>query len=239
MIDHSHIERNLSLLREEISRSARRLGTPPATLVCVTKSGSDEQVLALARFGATDLAENRPQELVRRAALLRAHGFSPRMHQIGNLQKNKVKPILRDAELIHSLDSLSLAQEIDRVCARENMRARVLIEINSGKEANKGGIAPEDALRFYEQIRPLSHLDIFGMMTMAPRCQSAAEYRPYFRLTKQLFDTVAERYGYDTDAPVLSMGMTDSYAVAIEEGATLVRVGRKLFSTTEEESQNV
>jgi pyridoxal phosphate enzyme (YggS family) len=199
------------------------------TLVCVTKSGSDEELLALAHFGATDMGENRPQEAARRKALLSENGFDIAMHEIGNLQTNKVKLIADKCTLIHSLDSLSLAKEIDKQGKKLSKKIPVLLEINSGREENKGGILPEDALTFCEQLRDFPNLALSGVMTMGPNLETSEEYRPYFRVTKEIFDAIAARFGYETQTPVLSMGMSDSYVTAIEEGATLVRVGRRLF----------
>ncbi len=198
------------------------------TLVAVTKSGTDDELLALARAGATDIGENRPQELCRRGDLLRGCGLSPRLHEIGNLQKNKVRHIISDVALIHSLDSLGLAREIDRRAAEAGRRVPVLIEINSAKEDAKGGVLPEDAEEFFLEVRRYENLIVSGIMTMGPVCDDPEEMRPYFRLTKEIFDRLEKAYGFE-GTPTLSMGMSDSYRVAIEEGATLVRVGRRLF----------
>ena len=224
-----YIKENYEELKSEIDALAKSLDRPPVTLVCVTKSGTDEELLALAHFGATDMGENRPQEASRRKELLSENGFSVNMHEIGNLQTNKVKLIADKCTLIHSLDSLSLAKEIDKQARKLGRRIPVLIEINSGREENKGGILPEDALAFCESIREYEGLALYGVMTMGPNLETSEEYRPYFKETKKIFDTIADRYGYATETPILSMGMSDSYVTAIEEGATLVRVGRRLF----------
>ncbi|MBQ7406759.1 MAG: YggS family pyridoxal phosphate-dependent enzyme [Clostridia bacterium] len=225
----SYIKKNYEELKGEIDALAKNLGRPPVTLVCVTKSGTDEELLALAHFGATDMGENRPQEASRRKELLSENGFSAVMHEIGNLQTNKVRLIADKCALIHSLDSLSLAKEIDKQAKKLGRKIPVLIEINSGREENKGGILPEDALAFCESIREFEGLALYGVMTMGPNLEASEEYRPYFKETKKIFDTIGTRYGYATESPVLSMGMSDSYVTAIEEGATLVRVGRRLF----------
>ena len=224
-----YIEKNYRELKSEIDTLCKKLGRPPVTLVCVTKSGSDEELLALARFGATDMGENRPQEVARRKTLLAENGFDVQMHEIGNLQTNKVKLIAEKATLIHSLDSISLAKEIDKQAKKLGRKIPVLLEINSGREENKGGILPEDALSFCEELKEFEGLALSGVMTMGPNLDTSEEYRPYFKETKKIFDAIAERFGYETSEPVLSMGMSDSYVTAIEEGATLVRVGRRLF----------
>ena len=222
-----YIKSNYLSLLSDINRLAEKVGNR-VTLVAVTKSGSDEELLALADAGVTDVGENRPGELRRRGDLLKSNGFCPALHEIGNLQRNKVKLIIDDVCLIHSLDSLSLAEEIDKQAKRVGRRVPVLIEINSAREEQKGGILPENAEDFIILVQGLSGIEVVGLMTMGPVCESPEDMRPYFRETKQLFDRLSEKYGFS--GGILSMGMSDSYAVAIEEGATLVRVGRKLFN---------
>lgn len=226
-MDYGYVYENYNALKEEIADLGARAGRE-VTLVCVTKSGSDEEVLALADAGMTDLGENRPQSLCQRGELLRGAGYEPRMHEIGNLQRNKVKYIAERVALIHSLDSIELAAEINRQAERHGRRIPVLIEINSGREEAKGGIMPEAAEDFFLEVRKFGGLAVSGLMTMGPALDDAEQMRPYFRLTKEIFEKIKNTYGFEGDE-ILSMGMSDSYAVAIEEGATLVRVGRKLF----------
>ena len=224
---YGYIKENYESLLAEISRLGACAGNS-VTLVAVTKSGTDEELVALARAGAADIGENRPQELKRRGDLLKECGLSPRLHEIGNLQKNKVKQIIADVALIHSLDSLELAREIDRRAEAVGRRVPVLIEINSARETAKGGILPEDAEEFFREVRKYPNLIVSGVMTMGPVCDDPEQIRPYFRLTKEIFEELKTKYGFE-GTPTLSMGMSDSYKVAIEEGATLVRVGRRLF----------
>ena len=228
MENYSYIKKNYDELVEEIRLLGEKYGRE-VTLVAVTKSGSDEELLALAGVGASDIGENRPQELVRRGNLLSEKGFTPRLHEIGNLQRNKVKSIIGSVHLIHSLDSYSLALEIDKQAKLVGRKVPVLIEVNSAAEEAKGGIAPEECEEFYQKISRLDSLLISGIMTMGPVVDDPEEMRPYFRLTKELFDKMNEKYGFEQGG-ILSMGMSDSYRVAIEEGATLVRVGRMIFN---------
>ena len=222
-----YVKNNYTSLAEEVDRLGKEAGRK-VTLVAVTKSGSDEELLALANAGVSDIGENRPTELQRRGDLLMKSGYMPRLHEIGNLQRNKVKLIVGEVYLIHSLDSLELAKEIDKQAKKIDRKIKVLIEINSGRESQKGGIMPEDAEEFYLKVKELSHIEVVGLMTMGPVCEDSEEMRPYFRETKELFDRLNRRYGFPGGG-ILSMGMSDSYKVAIEEGSTLVRVGRKLF----------
>ena len=227
-MSYEYVRENYESLMDEIASIAARVGTAVPTLVAVTKSGTDEELLALAAAGVRDIGENRPQELIRRGALLHDAGYTPHLHEIGHLQSNKAARIARVATLIHSVGSLSLARELSRVGGLLGQDVPILLEINSACEESKSGVMPDDAFRFFESVRDLSHLCICGLMTMGPNVEPE-DIRPYFRLTKSIFDSVHTRYGFDTDAPVLSMGMSDSFGVAIEEGSTLVRVGRRLF----------
>ena len=226
MAGFEYIEDNFKALLSEVDLLSKKVGRK-ITIVAVTKSGSDEELLALCKAGATDIGENRPGELRRRADLLKAHGLQPTLHEIGNLQRNKVKLIIPDVALIHSLDSISLAEEIDKQAKKVGRIVPVLIEINSGREEQKGGIFPEEAEKFLLALKDFSSIEVAGLMTMGPVCCNPEEMRPYFRETKELFDRLDKAYGFS--GGILSMGMSESYAVAIEEGATLIRVGRRLF----------
>ncbi len=227
MSDFGYIKKNLDELLSEIEELSR-LKNQKVTLVAVTKSGSDEELLALASAGALNIGENRPQELKRRGDLLKENGFAPSLHEIGNLQRNKVKLICQSVALIHSLDSYELALEIDKRAKEAGRIIPVLVEINSAEEGQKGGILPSDAEEFIQRISKLEALRVEGLMTMGPVCEDPEEIRPYFRKTKELFDLLRDK-GCFVGEGILSMGMSDSYRVAIEEGSTLVRVGRRLF----------
>ena len=227
MTEFDYVKRNYEELLEEIEILSSKLGFKAPTLVSVTKSGTDEELLALARAGALDIGENRPGEVKRRGEILKAAGFLPRMHEIGSLQTNKVKLIADSAYLIHSLDSERLAAEINKRCEALNRKIPVLIEVNSGREEQKGGIFPEAAEEFAAKIKEYKNLELRGLMTMGPLSEEGEALRPYFRETKRLFDKL--HCYFETESPILSMGMSDSFRVAIEEGSTLVRVGRRLF----------
>lgn len=227
MSDFGYIKNNFDALTYEIGELSARAGRD-VTLVAVTKSGTDEELIALAECGIRDIGENRPQELVRRAELLSLHGYHPRLHEIGNLQRNKVRSIIRLADLTHSVGKLSLAETVSREALAAGITARVLIEINSAEEENKGGIEPERAEDFLLALRELPSIEVMGLMTMGPPTDDGEVLRPYFRKTKYIFDTLNDKYGFPSGG-ILSMGMSDSYAVAIEEGSTLVRVGRRFF----------
>ena len=228
MMNFDYIHKNFGELSEEIRTLGERYGRE-ITLVSVTKSGSDDELCALCSAGALDIGENRPGELERRGKLLSEKGFTPRLHEIGNLQRNKVKLIIESVSLIHSLDTLALAREINKQAERVGRCVPVLIEVNSAREEQKGGVLPEDVEGFLLEVKKLPNIAVSGLMTMGPVVDDPELIRPYFRLTRELFERLASTYGFAGDG-ILSMGMSDSYKVAIEEGSTLVRVGRRLFS---------
>lgn len=227
--DFGYIRDNLFRIREECAARADALGLPQPRLVAVTKSATNEEVIALVRdFGHREIAENRTSLFCERYGLFE-DGERPQMHLIGSLQTNKVKYIAGKTDLIHSLDSERLAQEIEKQAAKRDVTIRVLMEINSAKEEAKGGILPEEAERFAESLAVYPHLVLSGVMTMGPVLSDSEGYRPYFRRTAAILRRLTDKgYIKEGDA-VLSMGMSDSFGVAIEEGATIVRVGRALF----------
>ena len=218
MGDFEYIKKNLERIQNEICGRA--------TLVCVSKSASDDELINLVRLGVSDIAENRPQELSRRHELLKSAGLSVNMHQIGTLQRNKVKLVVPFCKTIQSLDSVRLADEISKCARKQGRTVDVLVEINSAREEQKSGIMPEELSAFLDYVEGLESVSVCGLMTMGPVCESPEELRPYFKETKRLFDENISRFG---KSPILSMGMSESYLTAIEEGANLVRIGRALF----------
>ncbi len=229
MQPYAYIGENLARIQNACRERARALGIPAPTLLAVTKSATAEEVRALVEeFGQAAIAENRTNLFTERYEMF-ADATRPEMHLIGSLQTNKVKYIAGKCALIHSLDSLRLAAEIEKQSAKREIRMRALIEINSGREEAKGGILPEKAEGFAEAVkRDFPHIALSGVMTMAPVCREKEEYRPYFRETASIFRRLKEN-GYFEGDGVLSMGMSESFDVAIEEGATVVRIGRALF----------
>lgn len=228
MSEFDYIKRNYESLLCEIEDISARVGVKAPTLVSVTKSGTDEELLHLAAAGAVDIGENRPGEVKRRGELLRTAGYAPRMHEIGTLQRNKIKYIIDSVHLIHSVDSVKLGADIDRLAEKAGRRVPVLIEVNSAREENKSGVMPEAAEALMCELSEFKNIELVGLMTMGPVCDNAEDIRPYFRATRKLFERLREGYGFGKE-PIMSMGMSDSYRVAIEEGSTLVRVGRRLF----------
>ena len=230
MYPYEYIRDNLKRVTERCLARAEALGISPPSLLAVTKSATNDEVRALVSdLGHGQIAENRTSLFCERYDLF-SDSERPEMHLIGSLQTNKVKYIAGKCALIHSLDSERLAAEIEKQAAKRDIRMRVLIEINSGREEAKGGIFAEDALAFAEKLKlSFPHVALVGIMTMASVCATAEEYRPYFRETASVFHRMREE-GFFEGEGVLSMGMSGSYETAIEEGATVIRVGRALFA---------
>ena len=220
-------------MRRRIAAAAARAGRDPAAvgLVAVTKDVPLDAVAAAVASGVTDIGENRYQEARSKIAALA--GRPVRWHFIGHLQRNKVKYVVECFNIIHSLDSLELAVEIDRRAQATSGAGRVpvLVEVNVGGEATKFGVAPEGAVELVLRAAALPGLDVQGLMTIAPQAGDPEAARLHFRRLRLLAAAVPGAGG-----PVLrhlSMGMSDDFEVAVEEGATLVRVGRAIFGARE------
>ena len=192
------------------------------TLLCATKMQTVEDINYLISLGCKCIGENRVNELLEK---YEQYDKSAELHFIGTLQKNKVKYIIDKVALIHSVDSIGLIEEINKRAEKIGKIMDILLEVNSGREENKGGILPENVCELYEKAKAYKNIRVRGLMTMAPRCETREEYLKYFGLTKELFDKL---FGKDKSA-ILSMGMSESYKYAIEAGATLVRVGSGIF----------
>lgn len=228
MMAFSYVDENLAAIRARIDEAAKRSGGREVTLVAAVKYTDTDHINYLHSLGVNDIGENRVQQLLEHWDALNRENL--RVHFIGTLQKNKVKYIIDKVSMVHSLDSLSLAQEIEKQAAKRGLVMDVLVEINSGMEENKSGISPDEAAVFCEELGQFSHLNLRGFMTMAPKCEKNEEYRKYFRKTSQLCLDIWQKTLHNIGRPILSMGMSDSFEVAIEEGADIVRVGRALFA---------
>jgi pyridoxal phosphate enzyme (YggS family) len=221
------LSRRLNSVRDSVVQACGRADRDPASvrLVAVTKYASVDAITELIDLGHRDFGESRPQQLVERAMLLDDPAVS--WHLIGTLQRNKARRVLPCAAVIHSADSFRLLETLDRLAAELQLRPRVLLEVNISGEASKQGFSVEQLKNDFAQIAGLSQIGLAGLMTMAPFSDDPETSRPVFRRLKKLRDeleTVASRA-----LPELSMGMSGDYAIAIEEGATIVRVGSALF----------
>jgi pyridoxal phosphate enzyme (YggS family) len=209
----------LAQVRAELARRAPQ----PITIVAVTKGFGTEAIRAALDAGLADIGENRVQEAVQKQDEL-ASLTGVRWHLIGHLQRNKARVVAGRFDLVHSLDSLELARELDR---RSQVPQRVLLQVNVAREAQKSGCAPEDAPMLARQIIALEHLRLEGLMTLAPLTDDVDVQRRTFRGLRDLRDRIKEEDG--VWLPTLSMGMSDDYASAVLEGATVIRLGTALF----------
>ena len=230
MIPAEAIAENLENVRRRIAAAALRAGRTPdsVTLVAVTKTVDVGEVRALWELGVRDFAESRVQELQRKQAAL--WDVPVRWHMIGHLQRNKAAKVVRGVELIHSLDNVRLAMELENIAAKQGGPVlRALFEVNVSGEATKGGFRPEEVFDALRQLAGCPHLRVEGLMTMAPYADDPQAARPFFAALRRLRDAVPADLPPNVALRRLSMGMSNDFEVAIEEGADLVRVGTALF----------
>jgi PLP dependent protein len=214
-------------VRERIERARARAGrTDPVTLVAVTKTHPPETVLAAIAAGVADVGENRVQELAAKVADVGRGAV--RWHLIGHLQRNKVRQALPLFDLLHSLDSPRLAEEVSKEAVKAGVEARVLAQVNASGEETKGGFEADEAVDAVGRIAELPGLVVEGLMTMAPFTDDESVVRRTFRRTREVFDRLAGEVEAFR-ALHLSMGMSNDFEIAVEEGATLVRVGSSIF----------
>lgn len=226
----SLLQRNLDAVRGRIAAAARTSGRPAdaVRLVAVTKSVGPEIVRELLPLmGAADFGENRIADAEERAA---AVPKGPTWHLIGHLQANKVRRALNLFPWIHSVDDIDLLTRIDRIAHEEGVRPRILLQVNVSGEASKSGCSPEAVRPLARAAAAARHLDVVGLMTMAPLDREPEASRPWFRGLRALRDELIATGDMPSGFVELSMGMTNDFEIAVEEGATLVRVGRALFS---------
>lgn len=219
---------NAACLRSQRSRES-------VSLVAVTKYARLDWVRALIELGTTHLGESRTQQLEERAALLPENLH---WHFIGPLQRNKVRRTIQHSSLIHSIDSIKLLQAIDRIAAESGLQPQLLIEVNLSGEPNKKGFSREELTSSWNSLCSVSHVKIAGLMTMAAHSADPEQARPVFRELSQLRDQLQSICPPQIALDELSMGMSGDFEVAIEEGATLVRIGSALYEGLESEPEN-
>ncbi len=216
------LEKILSRMEVAATRSGREPGE--VTLVAVSKKYSPEDVCALVEGGQRIFGESRVQEALSKIPLCPGR---LEWHFIGHLQKNKIRKAIGSFALFHGVDSLDLARDIDRIAEEEGQRPKVLLEVNTSGESSKFGFSPEALEAGMEELLAFNRLEIRGLMTMAPAVPDPELARPFFALLRQTRDHLESRFG--AGLPELSMGMSGDFAVAIEEGSTMVRIGTALF----------
>lgn len=212
------IRENVTWILEELPKGV--------TLVGAAKTRTPEEMLEAVEAGLTIIGHNYVQEAEK---AFEAIGSRAKWHLIGHLQSNKAKKAVRIFDMIETVDSMKLARAIDKACANLERSMPVLIEINSGEEAQKAGVLPANAMALIREMAGLAHVDIKGLMTMGPFTGDPEDARPYFRTTKKVFDELGRANIPGVEMTTLSMGMSNSYRVAVEEGANMVRIGTRLF----------
>ena len=219
------LEERVKNVQDTLARESAPWGRPPR-LIAVTKYSTAEQILPLKDLGVTDIGENRVQAIREKLPALEGR-FS--VHLIGQLQSNKVKYIIRDVCMIHSLDHESLAREIDRQAQKANLRMPVLLQVNIAREPQKGGIEEENLFPFLRLCAALPGLHVRGLMTMMPLGAEREIIEGFFSRMRMLLDRCQQENVQGTDMTELSMGMSQDYGLAARHGATMVRVGSALF----------
>jgi pyridoxal phosphate enzyme (YggS family) len=220
------LERVRELMAEAAVRALRR--PDDVKLVAVSKTHSSEVIREAIGAGVTDLGENRVQEAETKIPEVGRH--AARWHLIGHLQSNKARRAVELFDVIHSLDSVALALRLDRMCVELNREELpVMIQVDLGREATKSGVDEAEVAQIVEALKQCEHLRLTGLMTLPPYFETAEQVRPFFRKLRELRDELGSRRAFGDSRGELSMGMTHDYEIAIEEGATIVRVGTAIF----------
>ncbi len=222
------LRENLIQVQENINQACRKAGRDPSevTLIAVSKTKPVSMLETVYEAGVREFGENKVQELTEKYELLPK---DIHWHMIGHLQRNKVKYIVDKACLIHSVDSLRLAEEISRMAQAKQVEADILVEVNIAGEESKFGMTAQEAISLVTEIAALPGIHVRGLMTIAPFVEDPEENRMYFRKMKELSVDINRKNIDNVGMDILSMGMTGDYMVAIEEGATMVRVGTGIF----------
>jgi PLP dependent protein len=223
------IPANVKMIRERIARCCERIGRDPAevTLVAVAKTFPAEMVREVVSAGVRDIGENYVQELQQKRGALNDQNI--RWHFIGHLQSNKARMVAPFAHLIHAVDSVGLARELDRRARDAGRVLDVLVEVNTTGEGSKFGVRPDNTEALISSMRPFPNLRVAGLMTIGPFLPDPEDSRPMFRLLRTLRDSMAAVARDNVTMRHLSMGMTGDFEVAIEEGATIIRIGTAIF----------
>ena len=222
------IQENIKLVEENIKKACEKVGRDvnEVTLIAVSKTKPYTAIEEALPTGVKDYGENKVQELCDKYEILPK---DIKWHMIGHLQRNKVKYLVGKASLIHSVDSIRLAEQIEKEYAKADEIANILIEVNMAQEESKFGITSEETEQLVREIAKFPHIRIKGLMTIAPYTDNPESNRVYFRNMKKLSVDIENKNIDNVSMSVLSMGMTGDYQVAVEEGATLVRVGTGIF----------
>lgn len=228
------IRENIEKIRGRVASICSKTNRNPdaITIVAVSKGRAAEQISEVIRQGITDIGENKVQEALLQYQYLRStvYGKQPvRWHMVGHLQTNKAREAVRIFDLIHSVDSIHLALEINKQAVKINKIQDILIEIKTSPEATKFGMPPEQVIEAIKEMVELKNINIKGLMTIAPLVDNAEKARPYFKTLRELMNKINALGLTACSLQLLSMGMTEDFEVAIEEGANMLRLGRAIF----------
>jgi len=214
---------------KKIDTACKKTGRNPKdiTLLAVSKTVESDRAKEAVEAGIKNLGENKVQELVKKYEELK--NINVKWHMIGHLQKNKVKYIIDKNILIHSVESLSLAEEINKRAKNSNLTADVLIELNIGEEESKFGINEENVYDFIRSMEQFENIRVLGLMTVAPFCENPEDVRWVFKTMKNIYSKISIMNLRNTEMKYLSMGMTNDFEIAIEEGSNIIRIGTAIF----------
>ena len=223
------IKDNIDNIMKRIEDTCKKVGRDPKdiTVIAVSKTVESDRAKEAVEEGINNLGENRVQELIKKYDELKNIDIS--WHMIGHLQKNKVKYIIDKTLLIHSVESLSLAEEINKRAGKNNLIAKVLIELNIGEEESKFGINEEDVYDFITSMEQFENIKVLGLMTVAPFCENPEDVRWVFKKMKNIYDKISNMSLKNAEMKYLSMGMTNDFEIAIEEGSNIIRIGTAIF----------
>jgi pyridoxal phosphate enzyme (YggS family) len=224
------VERNILEVKQRIQKVCNSIAVDPSTItiVAVSKNRTPEEIKQVIKAGISDIGENRVQEAVSKYTALKDMP-SIRWHMVGHLQTNKVKEAVKIFDLIQSVDSLRLAEEINKQAGKINKIQDILIEVKTSSEPTKFGIEPDKVLGFLKEIVNFKNLKIKGLMTIAPYFADPEKTRPFFRILRQLKEKINQQDELSLKLEILSMGMSNDFEIAIQEGSNMLRIGRAIF----------
>lgn len=224
-----NIKENIDSILKKVDSACKKSGRDPndITVIAVSKTVDSIRAKEAVEAGIINLGENRVQELTKKYQELQYTDV--KWHMIGHLQKNKVKYIIDKAVLIHSVESLSLAEEINKRAIQNNLISNILLELNIGEEDSKFGISQENVYDFVKNMEQFESIKVLGLMTVAPFCENPEDVRWVFKKMKNIYDKISTLNLKNTEMKYLSMGMTNDFEIAIEEGSNIIRIGTAIF----------
>ena len=233
-----NIKENIDVILDKTASAAKRSGRKQDDIIviAVSKTVDAQRAMEAVEGGIINLGENRVQELLNKFEQM--SDLNVKWHMIGHLQKNKVKYIIDKTELIHSVESIELAAEINKRAVQHKLTSNILIELNIGEEESKFGINEETVYDFVSSLEQFENIKVQGLMTVAPYCENPEDVRWVFKKMKEIFDKITFMKLKNTEMKYLSMGMTNDFEIAIEEGSNIVRIGTAIFGARKYKEEN-